>query len=116
MQQKKENVIILVDTLNLLFLRNIHEEDLSLKDADEEQIQIANELKYIGKGKMSVEKRSFLKNVGLLLSAREKILHNFKSKIFPTKNLESEPESDLESTNKSKPTNFWKKLYAMNQI
>ena len=41
---------------------------------------------------MPFEKRPFLKNTGLLIIARDKILNNFKSKIFPTKYLESEPE------------------------
>ena len=42
----------------------------------------------MGKRKSLVEKISFLKNAGLLLSAREKVLNNFKGKIFPTKNLD----------------------------
>ena len=44
-----------------------------VKDANKEQIQIANELKETGKGKMPVEKYLFLKNIELLISAREKI-------------------------------------------
>ena len=52
--------------------------NLSLKNTDELQIQIANELKDMVKGKMTVEERPFLQNAGLLLSAREKILNNFK--------------------------------------
>ena len=61
---------------------------MSLEDADEEQNQVVSVLKDTGKGKLPVEKRSFLQNAGLFLSAREKILNNFKSKIFPTKNPE----------------------------
>ena len=72
---------------------------MSLKDSHEEQIRITNELKDMVKGKMSVEKRSFLKNTGLLLSAREKIC--FKSKIFPTKNPEPKPEPTVFDTSKS---------------
>ena len=52
--------------------------NLSLKNTDELQIQIANELKDMVKGKMTVEERPFLQNAWLLLSAREKILNNFK--------------------------------------
>ena len=37
---------------------------------------------------MPVEKRAFLKNIGLLLSARVKVLNNFKSKKIISKNLE----------------------------
>ena len=61
---------------------------MSLEGADEEQIQVVSVLKDTGKAKLPVGKRSFLKNAGLFLRAREKILNNFKSKIFPTKNPE----------------------------
>ena len=48
--QKEENVITVVDTLYLLFfLRDMHEENLSLEDAHKEiqlaTIQLANKLK-----------------------------------------------------------------------
>ena len=70
---------------------------MSLKDADEEEMMIANKLKDMGKGGMSVEKICFLKNAVLLLNGREKILNNFKSNIFRTKNHESEPELEPKS-------------------
>ena len=77
--------------LPIVFLRDIPKGNLSIKNADKEQIQIANELKDMGNGKMPGEKKSFLKNAGLLLNAREKILNNLKRKLFPAKNIESEP-------------------------
>ena len=43
------------------------------------------------KGKTPIEKRSFINNVGLFLSAREKMLNHFKNKIFPIKNLDKIP-------------------------
>ena len=49
----------------------MHEGNFSLKEVDEEQIQIASELKDMGKGIIPVEKITFRKNAGLLLSARE---------------------------------------------
>ena len=55
---------------------------------------------------MPVEKRSFLKNTRFLFRAREKILNNFRGKIFPTKNLdktatpEPEPEPAVFATPK----------------
>ena len=49
----------------------MHEGNFSLKEVDEEQIQIASELKGMGKGIIPVEKITFQKNAGLLLSARE---------------------------------------------
>ena len=64
---------------------------MSLKDGDEEQIQLVNELKGMGKGKRPVKKRCFLKNAELFLSVREKILNNFKSKIFSIKNSSQIP-------------------------
>ena len=39
---------------------------MSLKDDDQEQIQIGNELNGMGKGKMQDAKKFFLKNTGLL--------------------------------------------------
>ena len=53
----------------------------------------------MGKGKMSFERISFLKNARLLLSARENTFNNFKSKIFSTESLESERKSE----SKAKP-------------
>ena len=64
---------------------------MSLEDADKEQSQLFNELKDMGTGKTSVEKKSFLKNARLFLSARETILNNFETKIFPTKNSDKIP-------------------------
>ena len=36
-------------------------------------------------------KKSFLNNLGLLFSAREKILNNFKRRLFPIKKLDKIP-------------------------
>ena len=69
----------------MFFLRNVHKESLSLEDADKKQSQLVNKLKGTGKGKILFEKGSFLKNVVLFIGAREKILNNFKSKIYPIK-------------------------------
>ena len=71
---------------------------MSLENADEEKIQLANALKDMDKGKRPVEKISFLKNAILLLSGRENILYNFKGKIFPAKNPEPEPEPTVFAT------------------
>ena len=93
-----------------MFFKGYTKRDFIIKNADEEQIQIANELKGMGKGKMPVEKGPFLKNAGLFLGARKKILDNFKSKISPTNIIESEPEPTFatpkpakERTKKSQP-------------
>ena len=74
-------------------------------------------LKGMDRGIKPVKKRSFLNSTGLFLSARENILQNFKSKIFPTTNLgkiptpkpapvsatEPTPDSKPDLTPKSKP-------------
>ena len=43
----------------IVFLRDIHKGSLPLKDADEEQIQLSDELKDMGKAEIPVEKRLF---------------------------------------------------------
>ena len=48
----------------------------------------------MNRGKISLQKKSFLNNLDLFLSAREKILNNFKSKIFPIKNLGENPTTE----------------------
>ena len=59
---------------------------MSIEDADEKQIQLANELKDMSIGKRPVLKSSFLKNRGFIISLREKFLIN-KAKYFPQKVL-----------------------------
>ena len=61
----------------------------------------------MGKGQIPVEKISFLNYTGLLISSREKIVNNFRGKIFPKKSLnqpgpEPEPEPTVFAT--VKPT------------
>ena len=95
---------------------------MSLEDADEEQIQVVSVLKDAGKAKLPVGKRSFLNNAGLFLRAREKILNNFKSKIFPTKNPETilapEPAPDTlkptKDQNKKSPFKLNTKFFLCN--
>ena len=41
------------------FLRDTHEEHLSLEDADDEQSNFAVKLKHLGKGKKTIEKAFF---------------------------------------------------------
>ena len=56
----------------------------------------------MGKSQIPIENRSFLKNTGLLLSARKNVFNNFKSKIFPTKNLDKIPTPLNQQKNKLK--------------
>ena len=81
------------------FLRNIREGQSSLNDADDEKGNSAAKIKNLDKGKKkTTEKELFKNNLGLLFSARENVLNNFKRKLFPIKNLgkiptcESKPE------------------------
>ena len=51
--------------------------------ADDGKSNFAAKLKNLNKGKKQL-KKVFLNNLGLLLfSAREKVLNNFKSRLFP---------------------------------
>ena len=77
-------------SLPIVFFKDINKRDLSLKDADNGQSNFANALTNLDKSVKPVEKKYLLNNVGLLLSTREKVLNNFKSKIFP-KNLDKLP-------------------------
>ena len=63
----------------------------SLEDADDEQSDFAAKLMNLDKVKKTVEKRPFLNNLRLFFSAREKVLNNFKSRLFSIKNLEKYP-------------------------
>ena len=74
-----------------MFLRDIHKENLTLKDANEEQSKSFNELKGINKDMKTTEKKSFLNNIRLCLSVRKKLLNKFKRKTFPIKNLNKMP-------------------------
>ena len=49
------------------------------------KILLSNELKAMGKVKIPIEKTSFLKDVELLVSARETIINNLKAKYFQQK-------------------------------
>ena len=89
----------MVNILYQLFFKRY----LSLKDADDEQIKFANELKSIDNGPKSVEKKLFMNNVVLFLTAREKVLNNFENRLFPIENLEQELEPELEPEPEQEP-------------
>ena len=57
--QNVEKFIILVNVFYLLFLRDMCEGYVSLKDADDEQSNFANKLNKIIKGITSIEKSYF---------------------------------------------------------
>ena len=69
----------------LLFLRDIHEGNMALQDADKEQSELVKKLSGMNRGKISVEKMSFLDKLRLFLNAREKNPSNLKNKVFPIK-------------------------------
>ena len=51
----------------LFFLRDIHEERLSLEDFDNKQSNFATKLKNFDKGIKSILKKTFSNNLGLVL-------------------------------------------------
>ena len=85
----------------IVFLRDIHEGNLSLKDADDEPSNFAAKI-----GKTTIEKKFLLNNLGLLFSAKENVLNNFKSGLIVIKNLDKistrEPTTEQTKQKKSK--------------
>ena len=71
-----------------MFLRHLHGGHLSIEKTDNKQINFVNALKNFDKGVKTLEKKSFLNNLGLLFSEREKVLNSFKSELLPIKNLD----------------------------
>ena len=57
------------------------------------------------KTKKTLDKKSFLNNLGLLFSAREKVLDSFKSRLFPIKNVDEIPIRTSNKTINSNRTN-----------
>ena len=70
--------MILVNIHQPSFLRDIHEVCLSLEGAENKQNNLATELKTFDKGIKTIEK----------FGARVKVLNNFKSRLFTTRNLD----------------------------
>ena len=58
-----------------------------MKDIYNKQSTFAAALKNFYKGVKTIEKKFFLNNWGFFLSAREKVLNNFESRLFSIKNL-----------------------------
>ena len=86
LKYRSERAKMLVNIHHLVFfLRDIHNGYLSLEKTDNKQSNFVNELKNFEKDTKTLEKRSFLNNLGLLFSAREKLLDNFQSRLFPMK-------------------------------
>ena len=65
----------------IVFLRNIHEGYLSLKEADDEQNNFAAKLKNLGKGEKSTEK-SFFKLLKTIIYCKKKFLITLKADYF----------------------------------
>ena len=97
------------------FLRDTHVGRLSIEKADKKQSNFANGLKNFDKGTKTLDKKSFTNNLGLLFSAKEKVLIIFKSRLFSIKNLDqistrepteqgTELEVITEQTKSAKPT------------
>ena len=63
------------------------------------QNYFVTELKKFDKSIKTIEKRSFLSNLGLFFSSREKVLNNFRSKLIPIRILDKIPirEATFES-------------------
>ena len=67
----------------------MHEGYFSLEDVDEEHSNFTCKLQNLDKGKKILKlKQLLLYSSGLSFSAREKVLNNLKSILFPVKNLD----------------------------
>ena len=73
-------------SIPIVFQRDIHEGNVSLEDADEEQSQFVNELKDMGKGKIPVLKKICFKECRIISSCKRKtFLITLKIKYFQQK-------------------------------
>ena len=91
---------------------DILEWHLSLKDTDDDQSNFAAKIKNLDRGKKQL-KNSFLSNLGLLFSAKERVLNNFKTKLFPKKNqIQPAPES-TPGTTKATKVKTKRKIYLL---
>ena len=117
--QNVEKVTIFMNIFAYCFLRDIHEGHLSLKYSDDEQSNFAPKLKNLDKSKETIEREFFKNNLGLLFSAKEKVLNKFKSRLFPIKNFdkipicESTPEVATEPA--TEPINYKKSKLKLQQ-
>ena len=62
-----------------------------------------------------MKKSIFLNNLGLLLSAREKVLNSFKSRLFPIKNLDKIPTREPAAEPAAQPTKHKKSKLKVEQ-
>ena len=70
-------------SLSYRFLRDKYANDLSIENSDNEQNDLFKMFRNLNKGRKSPEKIFCLKNVKILLKAREDVLVSFKSNLFP---------------------------------
>ena len=61
-----------------------------LEDAEKEQTELVKKVS-VTNTEYQLEKRPFFKKLRIIFSAREKILNNFKTKIFLPKDLHKTP-------------------------
>ena len=67
----------------LYFQRDIYTNDLSIENADNEQSDLFKMFGNLKKERKPSEKISLLKNVKILLKAKEDVFNSFKSNLFP---------------------------------
>ena len=61
---------------------DIHSNDLSIENYDQEQIKLSKDVNNISKGEKRIQKIPFMKNLRFLSDARQEVLNNFKSNVF----------------------------------
>ena len=89
---------------------------MSIEGADNKQSNFANELNNFDRGTKTLDKKSFLNNLGLLFSARENVLNSFKRRLFPIKEREQAPEEIPEKPPKEKKSKIKLRKEFINEI
>ena len=99
-----EEFIILLNILCSLFFKRYTWSKCIIRRCWWWTKHFAAKLKNVDKGKKTTEKNFFFNNLGLLFSARERFLNNFKSRLFATKNLDKIQIRALTSEVATEPT------------
>ena len=88
---------------------------MSLKYADGEQSNFFSKINNLDKGKKQLKNIYFLNNLGLLFSARENVLNNFKNRLFSLKKLGKIPTYEPKPDLAIEPTKYKKSKLKLQQ-
>ena len=75
------------------------------------KVSLLINIKSIDKGIKSIKKTLFLSNIELCFTVSEKVLNNFKNRLFPIKKLEPKLEQELEPQLEVEPKLKYRKIH-----